>query len=259
MSEYKLYYLDSGSSFSTKLSVDGVVSSSYFRSVFNVPTESAPKHIALVKCNIPKSYYLVNSTNNEFTLTLNNNSTTITLTSGCYNQRSFATELGTKLDLGVVALGETGTFTISYPTNAQPQTGKYTYTFNGIYAPTLTFTTELYACCGFAAASSNVFSGSSGSYTISATQPSNLQLVSSLFIHADCVVNAGDNGNSILDVVYGSGNPDYSNIIWENENFINGKKDFLIAGNSVEIKLLDFNNNYINLNGSDWNLVIAIW
>jgi len=82
--------------------------------------------VALIQADIPKSYYLISDTNNTFQLYENGTTTNVVLTNGCYNVTQISTEVTRALN-AATTLSATSTYSITFPSSANPQTGKFTF------------------------------------------------------------------------------------------------------------------------------------
>lgn len=120
----------------------------------DIETTTNYDRIVLLGAVIPKSWYLVPSNNNTFTLNENGNLFTVTVTRGNYSLLSLATELQT-------ALNNAGAWT--YTVSAGLSTGHLTFTVsgNGGIQPILSFD-ELWArILGFEGSTTATFSANS--------------------------------------------------------------------------------------------------
>jgi hypothetical protein len=115
--EKKVYYINSTNK------INGTHSNFLYK--VSIPPNASFTHCSLIQASIPKSYYLVQETQNTFTLDENGTTYTITIPVGNYTRASFVTQLSTQLN----ATGD-WTYVVSVPdTNGgDPETGLITFT-----------------------------------------------------------------------------------------------------------------------------------
>lgn len=202
----------------------------------------------IMNLTVPKSYYLVNSNNNTFTLVTATGNHTITLDSGNYTRRNFASNLVTKLNAATSYV-----FSVSYPSSSTADTGKYTYTVtnNSGFQPSFVFGSELYEQLGFDEGSTNVFSGGS----LVSSNVVNLQVKTSLFLHTDIITN---HDNNIIQEIYAGGNASFSNIMYTN-NVLDISNTITALTPIVKFYLTDSDGNEIDLNGLDFQFTLLLF
>jgi len=84
----------------------------------------------VIEVQIPFSFYIINSTNNEFQLTVGASTYNVILAVGNYNSTTLTTELQAALN----AAGSALTFTVVFSgMNSSPNTGKFTVTATGAF------------------------------------------------------------------------------------------------------------------------------
>ena len=174
-------------------------------------------HVVCLQAGIPKSYYPVQDGYNYLTLTELGHSITLFLTPGSYTRNSLAVAIGALLTAGSSTLGHGWSYTVAYPNaNKNVDTGLYTITVTGNTGqPALTFdsVTFLDEMLGFAASSTNVFSGGA----LTSTQVVDLQPFSSIQIHSDIVYNefaTAQNTDTLQTVFANVGSAPFSFIQW---------------------------------------------
>jgi hypothetical protein len=209
--------------------------------------------VVLLDCSIPKSYYLVQSGYNTFTLTEGTSNVTITMPIGNYNRSSLKNVLTTQLNASSPN-GYIYTITNQNLQNTQ-DTGQYTFSVsgNGSTQPIFTFTTNLYEQLGFNANSTNQFV----SNQLISPNITNLQPESTLFIHSNICQNHSDN---ILQNVISAQSPDYSFIVFNNPNPREYSKVFRKGtANTFYFQLTDENGVVINTNGLNIVMTIMVY
>jgi hypothetical protein len=134
---------------------------------------------------VPKSYYLIQkgAFENIFQLQENDTVVTITVPVGSYLLNSFKTVIGTLL---TNASPNGLVYTLTYPSLAGPDTGKWTYhQSDESIVSTILMNSHLYEPFGFLPNSRNVFQGT----TLESTCVIKLQSEDRLLIHTNLVSN----------------------------------------------------------------------
>lgn len=203
-------------------------------------------HCCVMQASIPKSFYLVETGWNTFTLRDNDTlfSYTITITPGNYTVNTLITELQTILN---TASSKTWTITSS------TLTGKLTFTVSsGNYS--FIFSTFCYEILGFNSNSTNTLI----TQTITSTNIIKLQAEDCLIIHSDICTNGYDN---TLQEVFANGSPDYSAITYQCTSLEGCSKTF----NTKDSNLFHFyitsesDNQIIDTNGINVNFSILVY
>lgn len=227
---------------------------SNFRYYLNIDPVQEYDRVVVLAASIPKSYYLVDSSHNHFTLSEGISSTSILFPEGNYSRRSLTTTLQTLLNTG----SPNGyTYTVTYTNiGSGNDNGKLTITVtgNGGVQPVFTFTDEMYEQLGFNINSVNTFVAD----TLVSTNVINLTNEATLFIHSNICQNS--EGDNVLQEIYTVGDSSYSMI-----NFLNpipmeyGKN--LVSGttNIYDFFLTDEYGNIIDTNGINVNFTLMIY
>ncbi len=226
---------------------------------FNISLQLPPNNkydkIAMSQIAIPKSYFLLDSSqgNNHFQLDENGTVVDITVAQGCYNQVSLATAIKNALD----AQSPLGwTYTVQYDNPIiTGNTGLYVYGVSGNSGvqPIFTFTSDdMSNVMGFATNSTNTFVGDA----LTSTQVIKLQRYDVINLRSDICVNYGN------DVIYTVpvNAVDFSYISAYNPNMGENCRD-LESNKSLiyNFRLTDASNRDIDLNGLDYNFVLCIF
>jgi hypothetical protein len=223
---------------------------SNFQYIINMPKNSGYDRVCMLQALIPKSYYLVASPFNTFILSESGVQTTVTVTPGNYNVRSWITLLGALL---TSSSSHGYTYTITFPNSlTDVDTGKFTYTVTGNVGvqPSIIFpvTSELYEQFGFSASSTNTFSGS----TLTSANVVKFQVEDVLFIHSDISYNNDQSSyHDVLQEIFASSTPMYSNIVYQNNGAVEAYSKRLLSAqnNTYRFTITDEQNRAINLNG----------
>lgn len=241
----KLYYINS------KNRISGTNS----RFTINIPftNEDNFDRVAVLQATIPKSFYLVQSGQNTFTLTEGVSSVTITIPIGNYSRRSLQDTvqdlLNTASPFGLV-------YTVTWPAVNEANTGKFTFTCNnGGIQPIFTFSDNNIAqYLGFNPSSSYQFSA----YSLTSANVINLQNNNIIYLHSDICTNGNDD---VLQEIYtAAGDPTYSNIHYENYDFEAYSKQLVSKSKTLyEFYLTDKNQIEVDLNGVDFHMTLVLF
>jgi len=200
--------------------------------------------IVLLIASIPKSFYLVTDLNNTFDLIENGTTYTVTIPVGNYGFTSLGNQLGASL---TAASGNA----ITYTAVGNRQTGKYTFTKTGALATDIDFTDSTFAnICGF---DPELYSFTGA--TLESVNMVNLQVTTTLQIQCD-IVGGQD---TILSEITSTG-PSNSQIIYsENTPAYVSKPLKDNRATNINFWITDSENNLIDLNGVNWQCVIALY
>ena len=162
----------------------------------------------VLQVNIPKSYYLVQSNRNTFTLQEGVSQVVISMPVGNYSRSSFKAQLQTSLN---AASPNLWTYAVSIPNSSiTADTGYYTFsvTGNGGTQPAFIIGDYLYEQFGLEANTTyNFVANSLTSVNVVKFQPKD-----TLYIHSDLCSNGTDN---ILQEIVGVESPSYGNLVFE--------------------------------------------
>jgi hypothetical protein len=224
-----------------------------FSFTFEIPKNEKYDRVCVLSAIIPKSYYLIQSGKNTFTLSENGTNTVITVPPGNYSRRQFQAKITTLLNAGTA---HAYTYAISVPnTTTGGDDGKYTYTVtgNGGVQPSFIFTTYLYEQFGFAINSTATFAASS----LISDNVVKFQLEDALLIHSDIAIN--DNNDVLQDIFVDNG--DFSSIKFINFAPEAYSKQLALQGKSnvYHFTLTNEDGDIMNLNGLNIVLTILIW
>jgi hypothetical protein len=214
-------------------------------------TSTEYDHICALQISVPKSYYLVQSPFNTFTLNEDGDTVEITLDPGNYTRQSLKTILTNVLNQ---ESPNGWTYAVTYPTSSEAETGKliFTVTGNTGLQPQFIFTTNLYKVLGFDDNSTNVFVGDE----LESTNVINLQRESTLFIHSNIVANPTDN---ILQEIYSNDTSEFSPISYQCLNVEASSKPLSNIPSSANFYLTDEAGTPINLNGQNMLITLMLY
>ena len=201
--------------------------------------------ITLLNFTCPKSYYLINNTNNTFIVNETGVNHTITIPNGNYSFSTLSTQLSDSLNN--ISSGLSWTYGVSTNTS----TGKFTFTVSGNSGqPTFDFSdSELFSIVGFEQ-SAYTFSAN----VLTSVNIVNFQLTNSILLCCDMV-----RGNILSTIVPNSQDFSYISYQEQNPNFASHP---LSIQNNIQTRfyLLDGNNgSNINLNGLSFSFTIVLY
>lgn len=237
--------------------MNAIVEKQYFLVSSNTPSFSTAldidpsigfDHISISSASIPKTYYVLPN-DCVLQVTEGKNITNVSFLKGNYSLTSFKTIFTSN----VAGSGVVYTYTISYPSQNQLDTGKFTFAVsnNGGVQPTFLVTdTYLSRVMGLAVGVSYPFVSNS----LTSANCVNFQSYDQILIKSNCVKNR----ESLLQEVYTAGNPYNTSVVWQNSDLlINAKILNPVTSNVYNFALLDSNDGLINLNGSEWSFVLC--
>lgn len=216
----------------------------------NIDQNSRFNKCVILQALIPKSYYLIQSGQNTFTIQHDASTYTITIPEGNYSRSTFQSQLTTQLNAA-----SSFVYSISYPSSTASQTGKYTFNVsgNGGVQPQIIFTSSIYECMGFTANSTNVFVGD----TLTSINIIKLQAEDAIFIHSDLCQNADDN---VLQEIYASENSNFTNITFKQDNVESYAKTITSIQNNVYRFYITNESGYqLSLNGLNCNITLMLY
>lgn len=218
-------------------------------SIPNFKTENNYDRVVLLGCSIPKSWYLIDSRHNTFTVDEGSGPVVITIPVGNYSFGSLRNTLTTLM---------TAALSFTYSITANTSTGKYelSVTGNGGVQPVLDIQDfVLGKVLGFPVSSSPyTFSGDS----LVGTDVVNFQLTNNVIISSSYVAGIENKGE--LQSVYSSGE-NFSSIIFEQKTpNHNAKKLINSTSNVCQFSIFDpENGELLQLNGHNVLLTICMY
>ena len=245
----RVFYISSGSQLDENTSV--------FTAAIQMPESGEYDRITLMQCNIPISYYVVQSGNNTFNLIEGINSTLITVPIGNYNANSFSIIVAALL---TAASAYGFNYTITFPNSFnQTQTGKFTYGVNSVGIQCgfqLPQNSEIALQMGFNEGSSPMFN-IGVSQTLISTNVVKFIPENTVFIHSNLV---NDEYNDILQEIYSSNSAPFQNLVFLNPDPLGYSKK--LSSRSIQLaqfSITDEFNRPIFLNGLDIVLTVMVY
>lgn len=212
-----------------------------------------PDRVAVLACNIPKSYYLIQDGSNTFTLDENGNQATITITPSNYSRTTLLNVVKTALNASS-PLGYT--YDISVPATSIGDTGFYTFTVTGnagIQPDFIFGSNNLHETLGFEADTTYSFVGD----TLTSVDVIKLQKEDTIYIRSNMCTNGMDN---ILQEIYSTSNSDFSNIVYYNPDVqMYSKKLTSNNDNIFNFYLTNENGEPMDLNGQNWQMTLIVY
>lgn len=218
----------------------------------DLPSTNKYNKVALLQLSVPKSFYNFASGKNTFILIEKGVEYTITIPVGSYNKNNLLTNLSSLL---TSASGNAWTYTATYPTSTQANTGKITFAVsgNGAFQPSLKFVENCWIQLGFEKNTTYPFTASS------LTAPNYLCLspINRIYVKSSMCNTSQD---SILQEVLQT-YPDNSFIYYENINVDINSKDFTSSSSDTvfNFNITDRFGNTIDTNGLNVMMSILLY
>lgn len=231
--------------------------SSYdFSYVLNIPKDCTK--VSVVQASIPKTYYLVGSGNNTFTVRHGVTSYTVTVPVGNYSMRVFKTVMTALLNALSAFV-----YTITYPGSAgdMAETGKFIFAVSGNAGvqPVFIFPerSTLYRQMGFNYNSTNAFVGDS----LTSTNCLDFTLCSAIYILSDiCTPGANQQqSSSVLQEILVQNTQDLSRIGFQNVDPVITAKDLDLDKSVFKFTIVDNDGNILDLNGHQVNFSLLVY
>jgi len=214
-----------------------------FTNALQLDKRAIEMKVSIVNAQIPISWYLINDTNNQITITISGVATTYSFKTGNYNINTFITEWATSIGPG---------WTLTFDSIKNKITFTYTSTFSFSSG-----TNSIFSIIGF---QKNITYSSTGT-SLTAPFVCNFAGITRLNIKSSCFnlynVDSNNKGiNRTLACIPVSGlNSGY---IFYN-NFTNFKDNFKGTElSSLGIEIRDDFRNFIDFNGVDWSMTLQI-
>lgn len=230
---------------------------SSFSVPLQIPDYDQYNRIALLQCNIPVTYYLVQQGQNTFTISENGSIFIITIPVGNYSINSFA-----NIVIPLINSASPGhyTYTATYNNSFTQQTnGLYTFTVTTLLPVSFIFSSSntINEQFGFNNGSTVTFTPGITTSTLVSTNVVSFIPESSLFIHCNLV----DSGaTDILQEIYSGNTIAFSNIVFTNPDPLAFSKALTSSRNkSVSFSITNQHNVPIYLNGINMLLTIVLY
>jgi hypothetical protein len=202
------------------------------------------KYITILDCQIPCSFYVINSTNQVLTIVLGANTYTLIITNGNYNASSLITELKSK-----IATIPTLTATIVI----NKSTGKLTFTFSS--SVTLVFGTS----------TSNSVIGLTSNLTgtnLTLQQPLNLLGIKKINVKSDALsvssFSSKNLGISSIILSIPNNSAQFNLINYTNQNSLNNSILNADIIDIIDIQLVDEDGDFLDMNNQDWTITLGL-
>jgi hypothetical protein len=220
----------------------------------NFPPNVEFTHVVCLNALIPKSYYLIQNGPLENIFQLQENSTTVTISVpiGNYLLSAFKTTISALL----TANSPNGlTYTMTFPNNSGPNSGKWTFTQNnGTIQSSIIVNEHFFEPLGFFSTSTNAFSGT----TLISTCVIKLQSEDRLLIHSNCIDNPTN--DDVLVSINSTTNIPFSSIDYEcpaPEFYCHKLRS--PKNNTYSFTLTDEDGELIQLNGLNLNITLLFY
>lgn len=235
---------------------------SNFSYSLNLRRDNEFTHVAVISVSIPKSYYLIPEGENTFIVREDDdpqNDQIVTIPPGNYNITSFIYVLNNLFQHGE---GHLNHYSVSFPdSKTEAQTGKMTFSHNNAqHNSSFIFQqNHLPEVMGFARGSTNEFTLHNNTSSLVSSSVCNFQRESTIFLNSDLGSNGGQ--DSILLELFASGNPDLSNINFENNGNLEEHSKVLTNRLTTKFKfsLSDEYRSGIELNGINMLITLCFY
>jgi hypothetical protein len=199
--------------------------------------------IGLINVQIPVSFYSINYTNNKLTYTLGTLKTII-LEDGNYNANNLFTEMIAKFLLN----GDVFSIKINKINGCLTFTSNTNFTFNYINS-------TIFKTLGF----SNKTDYTSTSNILISPFPLNLAIINQLSIVSDNLATNGYSSNKTENIISNVSvdKPSFGILTFESPNMVRRILKSKVI-NSIDIRILDQDGNFIDFNNQDWSLTLSI-
>jgi hypothetical protein len=201
------------------------------------------EYIAISSAAIPKTYYVLPN-DSVIDLNENGNITEIHISKGNYNVISLISILNNLFESAL------WTYTVSYPSDYKAnQTGKITFVVeNNTTQPIMTVSNDLMPLLGF---DTNTIAFENDQLT------SKLMLDFQQHKQLYLISNVVANEDGLLQEIFTANDLYQSSIDFQNSNLLLFSKKKKLGFSEIEISLVDFQNNKIDLNGAYWEVVLC--
>ena len=236
---------------------------------FNMPPNNTYNRIVVLQASIPKSFYLVAPPYNTITLyepsttatgsysgtfgtvSVNGAYKTITLAPGNYSKTTMIVALTTMLTASSSLNSTTATkytYVVSFPLQNYPNTGKFTYTVQGLTTAQpqiiIPSSSTLYLPMGFNRSSTNIFISSS----LTSANVIRLQAKDTIFLKSSIVSSSN---KSVIQEIYTGSTPDFGIITFQQNDIELNSKELTYRDNTFTFSITDEDDNILDLNGQD--------
>ena len=223
---------------------------SYFQYNFaknNIVIPNDIDRVVVLQASIPKTYYLVDSTN-EFTLIENEVSVNISILPGNYSEREFRRAVSAQLN-------QNSPNHWIYSIELDLLTYKFIYAVQGNsdVQPSISVNNRISEQLGFENGSINSFVNNS----LVSTDIPNMNLEGTLFIKSDICQN--ESNDNVLQEIYTGGNLTNTYIIFENKCPKEYSKPFSHRGQQYNFWLTNEDGYPIDLNGINMNITLLLF
>lgn len=212
--------------------------------------------VVVLDALIPKSYYLVQTNANTFTLTEGATSVSISFPVGCYILSAFASTLQTLLNSNSP---NTWSYTVTSPlanVTTASNTGKWIISVSGNTSqPSITVSSVFYEPFGFAQSSTNTFSSNS----LTSTNVVKLQSEDRVLLCSDVCVASGSTDIGILQAIDGQSSPDFTSINYQCSQVEANAKYFMSKGTTFKFVVTNEDGQELQLNGLNISFTLLFY
>ena len=216
----------------------------FFQDIIKITKDAIEMRLELVNAQLPVSWYLINNTNNQFTITIGGVVTNYMFANGNYNATTFITAFETMM----------GT---SWALAFNSITNKFTIGYSGGQFTLSDTTNSIFTILGFSPANQYTSSGNNllAPYSVCFGGLTKVNILSSSFNLANSDSKTKGQTSTICSVPVSTlqgGYIFYNNIT----NFKSIFRNHELS--SINIQIQDPYNNYIDFNNIDWSLTLQL-
>ena len=216
----------------------------FFQDIIKISKDAIEMRLELVNAQIPVSWYLINSTNNRFTITVGVVATNYQFPFGNYNANTFITAFENLLG-------------VAWAVAFNSITNKFTFGYSGGVFTFSDTTNSIFPIIGFSSGSQYTSSGNNllSPYSVAFGGLTKINILSSTFNLANADSKSKGQTSTICSVPVSTiqgGYVFYNNIT----NFKSIFRNHELS--SINIQIQDPNNNYIDFNNIDWTLTLQL-
>lgn len=216
----------------------------FFQDIIKITKDAIEMRLELVNAQLPVSWYLINNTNNQFTITIGGVVTNYMFANGNYNATTFTTAFETMM----------GT---SWALAFNSITNKFTIGYSGGQFTLSDTTNSIFTILGFSPANQYTSSGNNllAPYSVCFGGLTKVNILSSSFNLANSDSKTKGQTSTICSVPVSTlqgGYIFYNNIT----NFKSIFRNHELS--SINIQIQDPYNNYIDFNNIDWSLTLQL-
>jgi hypothetical protein len=220
---------------------------SIFQTTLSINPDREFDRVCVLSMSIPKTFYVLPH-DAILKVTENGNITNVLFHKGNYDLNSFKSVFEQEMKVCQWS------YTMSYPARLEVNTNKFTFNVGGNHHP-IFYTTDKYLA-NIMGLEKDVNYTFDVNHQLVSVNVLNFQAYDEIKLLSDIVKNK----NSLLQEIYSNGEPYGTSILFQNWDILaNAKLINNIGSNIYEFKLLDSEDNVIDLNGSEFSFTLMLF